>query len=271
MTSLYLYNIWYFTIYLLWFFFFKTFNIALARSCEQTLIGSLHGRPMVGRRKFINTLRPRQTSRHYKLIFKVNRNEVLLQWRYNERNGVSNHKPRDCLLNGLFRSRSKHYSSASLAFVRGIHRWPVNSPNKGPETRKMFPFDEVIKHFLTNGVPVYWHKHVSLSCQHDTASMKVKWFIKHHNYLGQLISKKYVPTKHQQYSCIIKTTTEMSHIVANHIIVIDHSLQVNLIICNYYFFSIPYIEWHYNRVIWVILSCVTYNLPGNIKCYIDWS
>ena len=38
----------------------------------------------------------------------------------------------------------KHQSSASLAFVRGIHRWPVNSPHKGPVTREMFPFDDVI-------------------------------------------------------------------------------------------------------------------------------
>ena len=38
----------------------------------------------------------------------------------------------------------KHQSSASLAFVRGIHRWPVNSPHKGPVTRKMIPFDYVI-------------------------------------------------------------------------------------------------------------------------------
>ena len=38
----------------------------------------------------------------------------------------------------------KHQSSASLAFVRGIHRWPVNSPHKGLVTRKMFPFDDVI-------------------------------------------------------------------------------------------------------------------------------
>ena len=28
----------------------------------------------------------------------------------------------------------KHQSSASLAYVRGIHRWPVNSPHKGPVT-----------------------------------------------------------------------------------------------------------------------------------------
>ena len=38
----------------------------------------------------------------------------------------------------------KHQSSASLAFVQGIHRGPVNSPHKGPVTRKMFPFDDVI-------------------------------------------------------------------------------------------------------------------------------
>ena len=38
----------------------------------------------------------------------------------------------------------KHQSSASLAFVRGIHRRPVNSPHKGPVTRRMFPFDDVI-------------------------------------------------------------------------------------------------------------------------------
>ena len=38
----------------------------------------------------------------------------------------------------------KHQSSASLAFVWGIHRGPVNSPHKWPVTRKMFHFDDVI-------------------------------------------------------------------------------------------------------------------------------
>ena len=45
----------------------------------------------------------------------------------------------------------KHQSSASLAFVWGIHRWPVNSLHKGPETRKMFPFDDVIM--------IFWFQH----------------------------------------------------------------------------------------------------------------
>ena len=38
----------------------------------------------------------------------------------------------------------KHQSSAPLAFMRGIHRWPVKSPHKEPVTRKMFPFDDAI-------------------------------------------------------------------------------------------------------------------------------
>ena len=40
----------------------------------------------------------------------------------------------------------KHPSFPSLAFVRGIHWWPVNSPHKWLITRKMFPFDDVITH-----------------------------------------------------------------------------------------------------------------------------
>ena len=44
----------------------------------------------------------------------------------------------------------KHQSSTSLAFVRGIHRWPVNSPHKGPVARKMLPFDDVIMLNMTS-------------------------------------------------------------------------------------------------------------------------
>ena len=38
----------------------------------------------------------------------------------------------------------KHQISASLAFVRGIHRWPVNSPHNRPVMRIVFPFHDVI-------------------------------------------------------------------------------------------------------------------------------
>ena len=44
----------------------------------------------------------------------------------------------------LHQNHLKHQSSASLAFVREIHWWPVVSPHKGPVTRKMFLFNDVI-------------------------------------------------------------------------------------------------------------------------------
>ena len=51
----------------------------------------------------------------------------------------------------------KHQSSASLAFELGIHRWPVNSPHKGPVMRKMFPFEDVIMD-AGNIWCVYYHR-----------------------------------------------------------------------------------------------------------------
>ena len=75
-----------------------------------------------------------------------------LQWRHNGRDGVSNHQPHDCLLNRFFRrtDQGQHQSFAPLAFLCGIHRWPVKSPHKWPVTRKMFPFDHVIMVYRLN-------------------------------------------------------------------------------------------------------------------------
>ena len=59
----------------------------------------------------------------------------------------------------------KHQSSASLAFVRRIHRGPVNSPHKWPVTRKMFPFDDVImsnKCTHCNGKYIYTAENLSV-------------------------------------------------------------------------------------------------------------
>ena len=70
---------------------------------------------------------------------------VTLRWRHNGHNGISNHQPHHRLLNRFSGAdQRKHQSSALLAFVRRIHRWPVNSPHKGPVTRKIFRFDDVI-------------------------------------------------------------------------------------------------------------------------------
>ena len=53
----------------------------------------------------------------------------------------------------------KHQSSSSLAFVRGIHREPVNSPHKWLVSRKMFPFVDVIMRtqVISNGLKSSWN------------------------------------------------------------------------------------------------------------------
>ena len=70
-----------------------------------------------------------------------------------------------CWSVGSGADQRKHQSYASLAFVRGIHRWPVNSPHKGLVTQKTFPFDDVIVYYdcplhneisYTGKTSLYW-------------------------------------------------------------------------------------------------------------------
>ena len=68
-----------------------------------------------------------------------------LHWRHNDHDGISNHQPYGCLLNRLFRRRSKKTSKLRVTgLCVGNSPGSVNSPHKGPVTRKMFPFDDVI-------------------------------------------------------------------------------------------------------------------------------
>ena len=68
-----------------------------------------------------------------------------LHWRHNDHDGMSNHQPHGCLLNLLFRRWSKKTSKLLVTgLCVGNSPGPVNSPHKGPVTRKMFPFDDVI-------------------------------------------------------------------------------------------------------------------------------
>ena len=67
-----------------------------------------------------------------------------LQWHHNGQDGVSNHRHHDCLLNRLFKRRSKKTSKLRVTGLCARNRWPVNSSHKWPVTRKMFQFDAVI-------------------------------------------------------------------------------------------------------------------------------
>ena len=91
-----------------------------------------------------------------------------LQWRHNECDGHSIHWCLYCLLticSGA--NQRKHQNSTSLAFVRGINRWPVNFWHKGPVTWKMFQYDDVIMEFPSTGqfvsLPVVWNS--TKACQ----------------------------------------------------------------------------------------------------------
>ena len=60
--------------------------------------------------------------------------------RHNECHGISNHRWLNCLLNHLFKCRSK--KTAKLRATPW--RWPMDSPHKGSVTQKIFPFDDAI-------------------------------------------------------------------------------------------------------------------------------
>ena len=83
--------------------------------------------------------------------------------------------------------KRKRQKSASLAFVRGIHRWPVNSPHKGPVTRKTFHFDDVIMQTfnqdIDNRTPALWD-----ILNVDENSLLTRWS------LGYVTSKTYIRT-----------------------------------------------------------------------------
>ena len=119
-----------------------------------------------------------------------------LQWRYNGHDSVSNHHPHIVYLAiYLGADQRKYQSSASLTFVRGIHRWPVNSPHKWPVTRKMFPFDDVVMSWeeicLLFAVCHAFSVLFKFDCTHiiqrslhsdATQTYMTKWIIWIHNY-----------------------------------------------------------------------------------------
>ena len=77
----------------------------------------------------------------------------------------------------------KHQSSASLAFMWGIHRWPANSPHKWPVTRKMFPFHDVIMDGCPSYIFLPWPIDSRAIRKWETNKMLWCW---HCNNLGEL-------------------------------------------------------------------------------------
>ena len=101
------------------------------------------------------------------LCRKISR-KFTLQWRHNGRDSVLNHQPGDCLLNRLFRRRSKKTSKLRVTgLCVGNSPGTGEFPHKWPVTRKMLPFDDVI--MLKLGVTDDWKSPPKFCSEYDQA------------------------------------------------------------------------------------------------------
>ena len=106
----------------------------------------------------------------------IRNRSLALHWRHNDHDGVSNHQPHHCLLILLFRVMSRKTSKFRVTgLCVGNSPEPVNSPHKGPVTRKMFPFDDVIMDIpYSNG-----NNLLLWSCLNSLAPGKLEWNFRH--------------------------------------------------------------------------------------------
>ena len=76
------------------------------------------------------SLKVQLTDSQHSSLFSANPSlDLSLRWRHNERDGVSDDQPHDCLFNRFIQAQIKEtWNPASMVFMWGIHRWPVNSP-----------------------------------------------------------------------------------------------------------------------------------------------
>ena len=120
-----------------------------------------------------------------------------LRWRYNERHGVWNHQRLDGSCNYLFKLTSKKTTKFTLAaLVRHIHRRPVDSPYKGPVTRKAFSLRDVIMPCLVCFLTHYNFYRVTIIYLFIYLTL-VHW---HYNMLPRCLWRKdYIPGFKQNY------------------------------------------------------------------------
>ena len=150
----------------------------------------------------------------------------------------------------------KHKSSASLAFVRGIHRWPVNSPREGPVTRKMFPFDDVIMHCVNHIV------NQNIQTKHTRAKPQQTW-----RSVNDIVWIWRNPNNPNKGRFVYNTMTKQTKAEAKHLVVrrYGNSLQHcdgSIITC--YFTIVIYLEHtcvaYMRKVIKLLVTFITNSL-----------
>ena len=92
----------------------------------------------------------------FKAVIYVNLRVSTLHWRHNGYDSLSNHQPYDCLLNRLFRRRSK---KTSKLHVTGL--CAGNSPGPGEFPAQMASNAENVSHGVYIGHTIWWRHHES--------------------------------------------------------------------------------------------------------------
>ena len=123
-----------------------------------------------------------------------------LQWRHNGRDCVSNHQPHHCLLNGLFRHRSKKTSKLRVTDL---------CEGNSPVTRKMFPFDDFImvqpwRAWITITYESSWSSSITTK---STTKLYSVGYNRHAtekdaNPIAMTSHKPHVVTIHRQFDCL---------------------------------------------------------------------
>ena len=96
---------------------------------------------------------------HYKPWYSIH----TLRWRHNDHAGVSNHQPHGCLLNRLFRRKSKKTSKLR---VTGL--CAGNSPGTGEFPAQMASYAE--------NVSIWWRHHVLWKCMRPINGIMCYWY-----------------------------------------------------------------------------------------------
>ena len=123
-----------------------------------------------------------------------------LYWRHNDHDGVSNHQPHGCLLNRLFRRRSKTTSKLRVTdLCVGNSQGPVNSPHKGQLRGKCFhlmtsswlhgsymdgSFEEILRFYYTSLIRQsrrqnFWRNSAEILSECQCNFVKITWQFMH--------------------------------------------------------------------------------------------
>ena len=85
------------------------------------------------------------------MVLRMTNRYLSLQWRYNDHDSVSNHQPHGCLLNRLFRRRSKK------TYIKAPRHWPLCGEFTGEFPARMASYAE--------NVSIWWRHHVFCSAE----------------------------------------------------------------------------------------------------------